>query len=611
MSMLCCGIGKTRTEERPKTVIRANGTLMSALWDTGTGASTISWDMFCSLKYKPWFESCKYEVTNARGRRMRVLGITKLHLSIGKNEFLHNLMVLADCMNDIVIGSDLMAAQGYQLVMGKRQIRRVSNGTGTQGKIMITSSKYLMLEPFKPVRLGFTLGGDASDVDMQVEHGDYVSEGTCKIKNGKGVIVMCNRGLIPIQIRRGHQVCLLRPIRQPPQRVSFRKERAGITYDRINLNASSARSSTTQRFNSIAKERKVAWEPEQPKCSSEPLRSLNDEKIGTNNVRKGSRNHILESSKTLPNKIIKSSTTRGNGNVESKFHFLLQSFPDVVIASELVHDEQKPSKSCEEVVSNIVAEIPGCKIAPGGILIDTVSAEICIETLSVVLEGFRQSGVKLNLSAVRAESNSVTFWGYESGVKATIPKMADMKPDFVSKLSSVETSASLNEATESSISHMSTPLSIRGPDSSVDAPAPEWASDLVAKQNTKSSTFEAIQSQVLTAQKSDNWAKALACYVKYNIVPENRKLRKWVLKYGKVARISSNLVGISENKWLKCFAPKTIRKRLMLMCHGAANHNSTEGTIAELASWFWPELEADVTNLVTNCKWCRKERKRG
>ena len=223
------------------------------------------------------------------------------------------------------------------------------------------------------------------------------------------------------------------------------------------------------------------------------------------------------------------------------------------------------------------------------------------------------------MSTVKADSTSVTFWGYdvsnESGAKATDSKMADMqkrvKPDFMSELSSFEESASLMEATTPSISHMSTPLNIRGLDSSVDTHAPEWASDLVAKQNMKSSTFEAIQSQVLTAQKSDNWAKALACYVRYNIVPENRGLRKWVLKYGKVARISSNLVGISENKWLKCFAPKTIRKRLMLMCHGSANHNSTEGTIAELASWFWPGLEADVTNLVANCKRCRKERKRG
>ena len=46
------------------------------------------------------------------------------------------------------------------------------------------------------------------------------------------------------------------------------------------------------------------------------------------------------------------------------------------------------------------------------------------------------------------------------------------------------------------------------------------------------------------------------------------------------------------------------------MCHGSADHKSTRGTIEELASWFWPELEADVSNFVTNCKLCRKEKKR-
>ena len=49
-----------------------------------------------------------------------------------------------------------MTAQGYQLIMGKRQINRISNGNKTQG---------------------FKLGCETRDGGMRVERGKYVSEG--------------------------------------------------------------------------------------------------------------------------------------------------------------------------------------------------------------------------------------------------------------------------------------------------------------------------------------------------------------------------------------------------------------------------------------------------
>ena len=242
MSMLCCRIGRTRIEKRPTTAIWVNGTLMTALWDTGTEASTISWDQFCNLKYKPWFKKCEYRVMSTRGRNMRVLGVTQLQFSIGAHEFLHNMAVLADCMNE-----------------------------------------------FQSVNLGFKLGGETRDGEMRVEHGKYVSEGLCKIRNGKGVIVVHNNGIVPIQIRRGQQMCLINSVRrpnQPLQQISSPKEKVGTICGQTKLNASSARNSTTQRLKSTAEKEGVAWIPKPPICSSEPLWNMSNEKMGINTVRK-------------------------------------------------------------------------------------------------------------------------------------------------------------------------------------------------------------------------------------------------------------------------------------------------------------------------------------
>ena len=536
-------------------------------------------------------------------------------------------------MDDVVIGSDLMTAQGYQLFMGKQQIKRISNGTKTQGKIVVTSANYLTLAPFQSVNLGFKLGGDTRDGELRMERGKYVSEGPCKVENGKGMIVVRNKGFVPIQIRRGQQVCLLNSVRQPLQRISSPREKVGTICGQTKLNASSAKNSTTQRLKSTAKKEEVAWKPEQPICSSEPLWNMSNEKMGINTVRKGSHNHVVGSSKSLTNKIIKSDIEGKGNEIESKFHFLLQSFPDIVIASELVHNEQKPSVCCEKLVRNVISKIPGCSVASGSILTDTPSADVCMATLNKVLKVFRLHGLELNLSAVKAETTSVTFWGYnvstESRAKATSSKLAVMqrwvKPDSISELRSFVELASFFETTTPSISHMLTPLKdlIQKVDIPVVDRIPNWASELVeslkatvtsnatsgslcvwcgvTRHDPKNATLDVVQSQVLSAQKSDKWAKALICYVKYDIVPENRYLRKWVLKYGRVARISSNLVGISENKCLKCFAPATIRKQLIQMCHGLSNHRNKVNTINELSSWFWPNLETDVSSFVDNC----------
>ena len=142
----------------------------------------------------------------------------------------------------------------------------------------------------------------------------------------------------------------------------------------------------------------------------------------------------------------------------------------------------------EKLVQNVISEIPGCRVASGSILIDTPSAENCMATLKRILKAFRLHGLELNLSTVKAETTSVTFWGYnvstKSRAKATASKLAVMrncvKPNSVSELRSFVKLASFFETTTPSISHMLTPLKdlIKIKDSSVVSHIPKWASKL-------------------------------------------------------------------------------------------------------------------------------------
>ena len=275
MTFLCCGIGDSHIEKRPTSKIWVNGSLVSALWDTGADLSVISWKQYRNLKTKPVLTGCGSTIENASGVNMRVRGMTRLKYTVGKHQFSHDTVVLDGLRSNFIIGSDLMSAHGYTLDMGNRIIRR-TEPLKPRGKQTVYSPKQFRIEPLQCLCLGIKYSdpNSSNQNKLYVASGQYVPQGLCEVKDGRSKIIVANASLLPIQIHRGMELCCLEDIKQPRHPASTHGLNPNLINDSASCQTAKLSSSSGAVLNSMqASARSSTSSAPFAKSSSKPQQS--------------------------------------------------------------------------------------------------------------------------------------------------------------------------------------------------------------------------------------------------------------------------------------------------------------------------------------------------
>ena len=214
-TLVCCGIMKN--QERPTSHLTINGLKAMALWDSGADLSCISGSLWKRIKKKPPLIPYRNTLTAANGQVIRSRGVARLHFQFGDYKFDHNVVVLDELKTDIIVGVDIMRQHNIVLDMGRRKIMRrpfeyhkEKVNPATDG---IAKTSYV-LEPMEAAVIDVATPSTASIGQNFLASGPHVPQGIT-ITNDKreNRILIVNKQIIPIQIRRGDKVCTLEEVK--------------------------------------------------------------------------------------------------------------------------------------------------------------------------------------------------------------------------------------------------------------------------------------------------------------------------------------------------------------------------------------------------------------
>ena len=127
-------------------------------------------------------------------------------------------------------------------------------------------------------------------------------------------------------------------------------------------------------------------------------------------------------------------------------------------------------------------------------------------------------------------------------------------------------------------------------------------------ENSNQKLINISQEQIIEMQKQDHYIKALVCFIKYGLVPDNINLRKWVQEMAGITRIQNAIVGIWVDNKFKILTPLNLRETLMHMAHDhkLAGHQNSRKTSNRLEDWYWPNKNSDIVKYCTSCIVCAK-----
>ena len=149
-----------------------------------------------------------------------------MQFTLGKQTFHHNVAILDDLKSDVIVGADLMREHNIVLDMGKRQIitrprdlttGRTKEADETEAGIAAYgyAKKNLTLEALQASILEIEAPRGSHFGQRYVVSGLHVPQGLVDTDiNGKHRILVANKNLLPIQIRRGDRICSLEAVEE-------------------------------------------------------------------------------------------------------------------------------------------------------------------------------------------------------------------------------------------------------------------------------------------------------------------------------------------------------------------------------------------------------------
>ena len=213
----CCLL--TTQEERPTSEILINDQKVFSLFDTGAMVTCASMKFYLSLRSRSPLQPYRHTLTAANGNEIKSRGTAYLRFNMGGYKFYHNVVILEDLRADSIIGVDLMKKHNLVLNMAQRKIYRCTKPIMDENKENIkpggVAKKSFILEPLQAISVKLSNPLDGKEGQKYLVNGPHVPQGiTEKDNDGKCVILVANKELTPIQIKRGERLCYFQPINE-------------------------------------------------------------------------------------------------------------------------------------------------------------------------------------------------------------------------------------------------------------------------------------------------------------------------------------------------------------------------------------------------------------
>ena len=232
-TFFCCGLGQN--EERPTSEVKVNGTKVKALFDTGADLTVAGLDTYKRMKKQGRLVPYYNTLTAANGQEIKSVGIARLTYNLGNYEFEHDTVILKGLKSEVIIGVDLMKKHNIVIDMGKRKILhepQIRTARVNAVKCVCPADmwicqcaasddnipkgvarKNMVLEPLQASVVEIATPEGSLIDDHFLTSGLHVPQGisTCNNK-GMAKILVANASLLPIQIRRGDNLCTLEKV---------------------------------------------------------------------------------------------------------------------------------------------------------------------------------------------------------------------------------------------------------------------------------------------------------------------------------------------------------------------------------------------------------------
>ena len=213
-TLFCCFL--TTGEHRPTSEILVNGKKVHGLFDTGAMCSCGSLDFFNSLPKKPRLIPYHNTLTAANGQEITSRGVARLTFKLKDYTFNHDVVILDKLKTNLIIGVDIMRRHGLVIDVAKRKIfRSPSTGSKTINEPGGIAKKDIILEPLQAMVMELSNPLDGPIGQQYLVNGPHVPQGiTEKNKMGKSNILIVNKELVPIQIKRGDRLCYFEAVNE-------------------------------------------------------------------------------------------------------------------------------------------------------------------------------------------------------------------------------------------------------------------------------------------------------------------------------------------------------------------------------------------------------------
>ena len=207
---MCCGMVLTG-EKRPTSNVKVNNTVINCLWDTGADLCAMSTRTAKRLAIKPKIRPYYNTLTAANGQEIRSQGIARVKFDLGNNiEFEHDVVVLDQLKSDLILGVDLMHKQGLIIDL---QNKRITRGKRMDAPVSACSPKAFSLEPLQAMTVEVLTPKHSTVGQTYLASGLNVPQGIVENNHcGKTKILVVNKNVTPIQIKRGEELCTLETV---------------------------------------------------------------------------------------------------------------------------------------------------------------------------------------------------------------------------------------------------------------------------------------------------------------------------------------------------------------------------------------------------------------
>jgi len=114
--------------------------------------------------------------------------------------------------------------------------------------------------------------------------------------------------------------------------------------------------------------------------------------------------------------------------------------------------------------------------------------------------------------------------------------------------------------------------------------------------------------QLLKLQQDDKWIKALVCYKRFNLRPNNPSLWNYVQGLKEAVEFEKGVAGIRKNGLFLALAPYHLRASLLNLAHDdkLSGHLGWEKTYGRLQlAWYWPNMRQDIIDYCRSCHICQ------